>query len=147
MQAIAAAQQAADRYADEAFAAGDKGLPGGFGQKGIGSSNLWCGIAYDKSLEWLCWHPRIWPLILELTDNRPQMNGPGTMIVDDVDQAKFALPHQPIANGTPTLLGNLCKNTDLVTYGKHCHFARIAICNLPFFSDFPSNTSRGKIRI
>ena len=67
---LAAAQQAAARYADAAFAAGEKRLPGGFGQKGVGSSNLWCGIAYDKALEWLCWHPRIWPLILELTDHR-----------------------------------------------------------------------------
>ena len=61
---LAAAQQAAARYADAAFAAGEKRLPGGFGQKGVGSSNLWCGIAYDKALEWLCWHPRMWPLIL-----------------------------------------------------------------------------------
>ena len=28
-------------------------------------------------------HPKIWPIILELTGGRPQMNGPGTMIVDD----------------------------------------------------------------
>jgi hypothetical protein len=98
---LAAAQEAAGRYADAAFAAGDAGLPGGFGQKGTGSANLWCGVAYDKALEWLCWHPRIWPLILELTDGRPHMNGPGTMIVDDLRQSSAALgddePEPPIS--------------------------------------------------
>jgi hypothetical protein len=88
---LTAAQQAAGRYADAAFTAGQEGLPGGFGQKGARSSNMWCGVAYDKALEWLCWHPRIWPMILELTDNRPQMNGPGTMIVDDLQHSSVAL--------------------------------------------------------
>eukprot|EP01052_Picozoa_sp_SAG31_P041992 SAG31_NODE_6530_length_1986_cov_2.842077_1_plen_321_part_00 len=88
---LAAAQDAAGRYADAAFAASQAGLPDGFGQKGARSSNLWCGVAFDKALEWLCWHPRIWPLILELTDNRPQMNGPGTMIVDDLQHSSTSL--------------------------------------------------------
>ena len=80
---LGAAQSAASAYAEAAFA-GDA-MPEGFvGQKNTGSSNLAHAVAWDPALEWLCWHPKIWPIILELTDGRPQMNGPGTMIVDDV---------------------------------------------------------------
>ena len=82
---LVAARQAADAYSTVAFSGGSDVLAElGLGQKGDGSSNLQHAIAYDRALEWLCWHPGVWPIILELTGSRPQMNGPGTMIVDDV---------------------------------------------------------------
>ena len=80
---------AADAYTSAAFSpksddAGNRVLANmGFGQKGAGSSNFAHAVAFDKSLEWLCWHPAIFPIVLELTGGKPQMNGPGTMIVDD----------------------------------------------------------------
>jgi ectoine hydroxylase-related dioxygenase (phytanoyl-CoA dioxygenase family) len=44
--------------------------------------------AFDKALERLAVHPAIWPIILELTQGRPQLSGPGervgVAIFDDV---------------------------------------------------------------
>ena len=70
---------------------GEPPLPPGFyqGSKGThvpGASNFQHAFAFDPCLEALCVHPKAWPIICELTDGRPQMNGPGTMIVDDVAQ-------------------------------------------------------------
>ena len=49
------------------------------------------------------------------------------MIVDDVDQAKFALPHQPFGKGTPKLLESLYRPRMHVTgcwlHGKSLTFA------------------------
>ena len=78
------ARRAADAYSQRAFAGGE--LPPGFERKGARSSNLQHAVAFDRALEWLCWHPKVWPVVCELTGGQPQMNGPGTMIVDDAEQ-------------------------------------------------------------
>ena len=78
---LAAARAAADRYISGAFD-GTPPLPAGFyaGSKGTaiaGHSNLQHAFAFDRALERLAVHPKIWPIVLELTDGRPQLNGPG----------------------------------------------------------------------
>ena len=44
--------------------------------------------AFDRAIERLAVHPAIWPIILELTQGRPQLSGPGervgVAIYDDV---------------------------------------------------------------
>ena len=85
-QELSKARVAADRYIDGVFHG--KPLPSGFyqGRKGVpqpGHSNLQHAFAFDPALEALCFHQKIWPIVLELTAGKPQLNGPGTMIVDD----------------------------------------------------------------
>ena len=85
-----ACRAAADRYvalcaAVERAGAGAS-VPEGFGNGakpghpgGRGYSN---GYAWEKPLEQLLFHRRVWPIVLELTDGRPGLST-GTMIVDD----------------------------------------------------------------
>jgi hypothetical protein len=107
---LVAARTAADRYIDGVFE-GEPPLPPGFyaGRKGTavpGHSNFQHAWAFDPALERLAMHPKIWPIVLELTGGRPQMNGPGTMIVDDAQ----VRPPPP----RPTLAGWLALQL-------HCH--------------------------
>ena len=90
---LAACRAAADRHIDlcervadgsapadsipEGFGNGAK--PGEPGGKGYGS-----GYAWEKCLEQLTFHPRLWPIVLELTEGRPGLST-GTMIVDDAE--------------------------------------------------------------
>ena len=53
----------------------------------MGMDQRWAW-AFDKAIESLAVHPAIWPIILELTQGRPQLSGPGervgVAIYDDV---------------------------------------------------------------
>jgi hypothetical protein len=71
---LKAAQAAADRYINTPTAE----LPPGFSSDGKGLPN---GVAFDKPLEALALHPATWPIVKELTNNKPQL-GRGTMLVD-----------------------------------------------------------------
>ena len=71
---LKAAQEAADRYIN----ASPEELPPGFDANGKHLPN---GFAFDKALEALTVHPATWPIILELTNNKPQLHR-GTMIAD-----------------------------------------------------------------
>ena len=66
--ALADAQEAAQRYIDTP----PEELPPGFhGDKG----NYRHAFAFDKSLECLTMHPAIWPIIVELNNDRPRLTG------------------------------------------------------------------------
>ncbi len=74
---LGAAQEAAQRYIDTP--PGE--LPPGFGVDG---KRYLHGFAFDKALERLAFHPSIWPIIKEFTNDRPrlisgtlQVNKPG----------------------------------------------------------------------
>ena len=71
---LRAAQDAAERYINTP----PEELPPGFQVGGKGYAN---GFAFDKALEALTMHPVRWPIIKELTSNRPQLHR-GTMMVD-----------------------------------------------------------------
>lgn len=59
--------------------------------------------AFDKAIERLAVHPAIWPIILELTQGRPQLSGPGervgVAIYDDVHTQGLAGRFGPKAGG------------------------------------------------
>ena len=106
---LRSAREAADRYISGVF--DGTPLPPGFyqGRKGNtvkGHSNLQHAFAFDRALEALCFHPKVWPIVCELTDGRPQLNGPGTMIVDDVERtgprAIHAARGEPMPNAAPS---------------------------------------------
>ena len=73
-EALKAAQAAADAYINAS--PGD--LPPGFDSSGKHLPN---GFAFSRALEALTMLPATWPIIKELTDNRPQL-ARGTMIAD-----------------------------------------------------------------
>ena len=56
--------------------------------------------AFDRAIEKLAVHPAIWPIIVELTQGKPQLSGPnervGVAIVDDGTMT-VANPHKPKA--------------------------------------------------
>lgn len=74
---LAAAQEAAARY----IATAPEDLPPGFE---IDGRRFTHGFAFDKALEKLVFHPGIWPIVLELTNYKPQLLS-GTLQIDDVD--------------------------------------------------------------
>ena len=63
---LGAAQEAAQRYIDTP--PGE--LPPGFGVDG---KRYLHGFAFDKALERLAFHPSIWPIIKEFTNDRPRL--------------------------------------------------------------------------
>jgi len=70
-----ACREASNRYLDTPL---DE-LSSDFGtENGIGYKN---GFAWDKALEALLFHPAYWPIVKELTDNRPRFKS-GTMLVN-----------------------------------------------------------------
>ena len=71
---LKAAQEAADTYIN----ASPDELPSGFDSSGKHLPN---GFAFSRALEALTMHPASWPVIKELTDNKPQLFR-GTMIAD-----------------------------------------------------------------
>lgn len=71
---LKACQDATARYIDTP----PDQLPPGFGVDGKRHLN---GFAFDKCLEALTRHPSIWPIIRELTNNKPRLNS-GTLQVD-----------------------------------------------------------------
>ena len=73
---LEAAQEAADRYINASPAE----LPPGFDSSGKHLPN---GVAFSRALEALALHPASWPVIKELTDNKPQL-ARGTMIADRI---------------------------------------------------------------
>eukprot|EP01047_Picozoa_sp_COSAG01_P006683 COSAG01_NODE_245_length_20483_cov_32.975314_23_plen_316_part_00 len=93
-QELADASEAADRFIDSVFH-GAHPLPPGFEKMveehekdgGHFSGHLALACFYDRALEKLLMHPRLWPIVLELTGGKPQLSGGGTrvgtMIVDD----------------------------------------------------------------
>ena len=40
---------------------------------------IWC---LNKQMESLCFHPALWPIVMELTNGKPKLKG-GQMIIDD----------------------------------------------------------------
>ena len=62
------AQEAADRYIHTPLDA----LPAGFEAD---QGNYTHGFAFDKALELLAMHPTTWPIIKELTNDKPQLVG------------------------------------------------------------------------
>ena len=71
---LAACQKATQRYIDTPV---DQ-LPEGFGKDGKRHIN---GFAFDKTLESLVFHPKTWPIIMELTNQKPRLTS-GTLQVD-----------------------------------------------------------------
>ena len=73
------AQAAAQRYIDTP----PEALPPGFKVDLDRDHFNWYlhAFAFDKSLEALALHPKIWPIIKELLDDRPRLSG-GNMMVD-----------------------------------------------------------------
>jgi hypothetical protein len=63
---LSAAQEAAQRYIDTP----EHQLPDGFG---VDDKRYLHGFAFDKALERLAFHPSIWPIIKEFTNNRPRL--------------------------------------------------------------------------
>ena len=55
------------------LAAVEKGLEEG--KRG----EIWC---LNKQMESLCFHPALWPIVMELTNGKPKLKG-GQMIIDD----------------------------------------------------------------
>ena len=91
---LAAASEAADRYCDAVFH-GATPLPAGFEMmreehardEGKFGGHLALAFAFDPALEKLAMHPRLWPIVCELTGGKPHLSGGGTrigtLIVDD----------------------------------------------------------------
>ena len=73
-----AAREAAERY----VATPEDDLPEGFGKDGKRHLH---GFAFDKSLEHLALHPTTWPIVKELTNERPRLTS-GTLQVNIPDQ-------------------------------------------------------------
>ena len=73
---LKAAQKAADRYINMA----PEEWPPEFGAdlERRDLTGYQHGFAFDKSLEALTRHPTTWPILMELTDRRPRLNG-GTL--------------------------------------------------------------------
>ena len=69
------AQEATQRHMDTA----DEDLPPGFGRDGKRHLH---GFAFDKCLEALTMHPTTWPIIMELTNDKPRLLS-GTLLVDE----------------------------------------------------------------
>ena len=67
-------QEAVDRY----FRTPEAEMPPGFGSTNGSYKHT---FAFDKSLEALTRHPATWPIITELTDDRPRLAG-GTMRIE-----------------------------------------------------------------
>ncbi|HIG16576.1 MAG TPA: hypothetical protein EYQ31_04385 [Candidatus Handelsmanbacteria bacterium] len=63
---LTAAQEAAQRYIDTP----EHELPAGFG---VDDKRYLHGFAFDKALERLAFHPSIWSIIKEFTNNRPRL--------------------------------------------------------------------------
>ena len=61
-------------------------MPEGFGQT---PGKKWLhSLAWSPCLERLCMHPKLWPIVLELTDGKPKMGAAsGTMWWEDADAA------------------------------------------------------------
>jgi hypothetical protein len=75
---IKRAWEAAERYRTTP----QEELPAGFAFAGKGYDH---GFAFDKALEALTMHPAYWPIIKELSDDKPRF-GRGTMLIDTHDQ-------------------------------------------------------------
>lgn len=73
---LKAAQEAAENYINTPT----EKLPNGFDSSGKHLPN---GVAFSRALEALAMHPASWPIIKELTDNKPQLMR-GTMIADRI---------------------------------------------------------------
>ena len=80
---LAACQKATQRYIDTPV---DQ-LPEGFGKDGKRHIN---GFAFDKTLESLVFHPKTWPIIMELTNQKPRLTS-GTLQVDLPDSGGVGL--------------------------------------------------------
>jgi ectoine hydroxylase-related dioxygenase (phytanoyl-CoA dioxygenase family) len=81
---LAAAREAAFRYINTPT----EELPPGFRSNGKGFEN---GFAFDKALEALTVHPATWPIIKELTNNKPQLMR-GTMMADRAGVSESEAP-------------------------------------------------------
>ena len=75
------AQEAADRYIHTPLDA----LPAGFAAD---QGNYTHGFAFDRALELLTMHPMTWPIIKELTNDKPQLVG-GSLRVNTREQRRF----------------------------------------------------------
>ncbi len=73
---LAAGREAIDRY----IATPDDQLPEGFARSADGKSYE-NGFAFDKALESIVVHPKLWPIIREFTHDKPAFSR-GTLLVD-----------------------------------------------------------------
>jgi hypothetical protein len=65
--------------------------------------------AFDRAIEQLAVHPAVWPIILELTQGKPQLSGPGERVgVAIVDDGTMTVrdPHKPKAGWHCNAEGN-----------------------------------------
>jgi len=82
---LAAAQTAVQRYIDTP----PEELPPGFAANGGGYAH---GFAFDKVLETLALHPSIWPIVKELTADKPRFAS-GNLRVNTCSDSEFGLLH------------------------------------------------------
>ena len=80
---LAAAQEASQRYID----APPDQLPSGFG---VDNRRYLHGFAFDKALERLALHPKTWPVVKELLDDRPRLTS-GTLQINAAGDAPLRL--------------------------------------------------------
>ena len=82
------AQEAADRYVNTP----PEEMPIGFGEREAHGNHRWFarGFAFDRALEHLTMHPAVWPIIKEMTGNKPCLCR-GNLMVDTHEHTPFPL--------------------------------------------------------
>ena len=95
------AQEAVDRYINTP----PEDMPVGFGEQKKNDNHRWFhrGFGFDRALEHLTMHPTIWPIIKEMTGNKPCLCR-GNLMVDTHEHASLQL-HGGIS-GQTMALGN-----------------------------------------
>lgn len=82
---LAAGRAAIDRY----MSTPDEELPEGFSRSADGK-NYENGFAFDRALESIVVHPKLWPIIREFTHDKPAFTR-GTLLVDTHEQTPLNL--------------------------------------------------------
>ena len=118
---LAAAQEAAQRYIDTPPEDVPAGLEINLEREHF---NLYINaFAFDKELEALAFHPRTWPIIIEMRDDKPRLGG-GNMMVDS-----YGRPFHPLHSGHESTL-----TEELPGWRRYqIHNGRISCNDLVFF--------------
>ena len=98
---LARAQEAAERYITTL----PEEMPIGFGERNAHGHHRWFarGFAFDRALEHLTMHPAVWPIIKEMTGNKPCLCR-GNLMVDTHEHTPFPLHGGGV--GHTMILGN-----------------------------------------